>query len=160
MKKQTKLAIKMANERVVRARTDFNEQFRAMLDADTPADSTAAAFAAGTLVSTIPVPFLDMALAMLVLRLAGQRLPRLPILAAMALWNNLIMAPLYATTPRIGGFVLTRVPVEMAASPTLDLVLRILVGYIVIALTLTVVGYVAVRLGVGQYQARQPQCAD
>jgi hypothetical protein len=151
--------VKMAAERIGRARTEYTTQFQAMLNDDTPAAETAMAFAAGTLVSTVPVPFLDMALAMLVLRLAGNRLPKLPIMAAMALWNNLIMAPLYATTPRIGGYVLTRVALDMATTPSLDLVLRIVIGYLIIVATLTVFGYAAVRAGIGHYQARRVDVA-
>jgi len=79
--------------------------WREMVAAEAPAGTLAAAFAIGTLISTIPVPLVDMALAAWVTR-RFNAMPRAPFFGGMALANNLFMAPLYASTPRVGGLAL------------------------------------------------------
>jgi hypothetical protein len=76
-----------------------------MLAAEAPAGTLAIAFAAGTLISTIPVPLVDMALAAYVTKRYAD-MPRAPFFTGMALANNLFMAPLYASTPKVGGLAL------------------------------------------------------
>ncbi len=55
--------------------------WREMVEAEAPAGDMARAFTAGTLVSTIPVPMVDMAIAAFVMR-RFSRLPRAPFFAA------------------------------------------------------------------------------
>lgn len=68
------------------------------------------AFALGTLMSLNPLPVVDMVLALALLKLVP-RLPRAPYLAAMAMWNSLVMAPVYAAMPRVGRLVVGSAPV-------------------------------------------------
>ena len=95
----------MAVNRVDRIRREALAHWREMTAAEAPAGEMATAFAAGTLVSTIPLPLVDMAIAAFIMR-RYDKLPRAPFFTALALTNNLVMAPLYASTPKVGRFAL------------------------------------------------------
>lgn len=119
---------------------DLLGHWQQMVRADAPVLALAAAFAIGTLVSMVPVPVIDMMVAALVMRRL-QRLPRGPMMAAMALWNSFIMAPLYATSPRVGGAVLAGAA-SRGHLPVPDTLLpRLVVGNAAIALALVVVSF-------------------
>lgn len=147
------VSTRMIDKGIAAAR-DLWTQFNDMVEGDTPPATAAAAFAAGTLVSTVPVPFLDVALGALVLRLSAGRLPRLPIVLAMALWNNLVMAPLYLATPRVGTFVLGLIAPDWVTGSGLALLPGILIGYGVIISLLVSFAYGAMRGGLALARGR------
>ncbi len=103
------------------------------------------AFGLGTVMSLNPVPVLDMVLALLLLRLVP-RLPRAPYLAAMATWNSLVMAPLYASMPGVGRLVIGSARVTTLPGESFGLVLTTLTGGVVIALVLVSASIGAVTL--------------
>jgi hypothetical protein len=111
----------------------------------------ATAFAAGTLISTIPVPLVDMAIAAYVMR-RFSRLPRAPFFAAMALTNNLVMAPLYASTPKLGGLAIGWMAVHTPVAAPDAFVVRVLVGYVLIAAGLALGSFVLANTGFRGYQ--------
>jgi len=106
----------------------------------------ATAFAAGTLISTIPVPLVDMAIAAFVMR-RFTKLPRAPFFTAMALTNNIVMAPLYASTPKVGGFAIQWMAVHTPVVAPEAFVVRVLVGYVLIALGLALGSFVLANTG-------------
>lgn len=119
---------------------------------DDPVSALAAAFALGTFVSTIPVPVVDMLLAGLLLR-RFQRIPRAPFMAGMALWNNFIMAPIYATTPKVGGYALALLA-NRTSLVAPDLVFtRLAAGYLIIAAGLVMLSYLVAHTGFAGYRA-------
>lgn len=138
-------------DRGIAAARDLRLQFSQLVAGEVPAARAAAAFAVGTVVSTIPLPFVDVALGAAVLRLSAGRLPRLPIVAAMAIWNNLIMAPLYLATPRLGAAVLGTLRPGADAAAWLP---AVLVGYALIVALLTGFAYGLMRLGLPLLRAR------
>jgi hypothetical protein len=148
---------KFVTKQIRRARNEAHAYWREMKDADAPTVVMAAALAIGTLVSTIPVPLVDMALAAYIMR-RFSTMPRAPFFVGMALANNLVMAPLYASTPRVGGAALgwlsTNTPI---AAPEAFLV-KILVGYLLIALGLALGSFALANTGFYGYRvARRPQ---
>jgi hypothetical protein len=119
--------------------------------AEAPVGVLAFAFTAGLLISTIPVPMIDMALAGLVLR-RFSRLPRAPFLAAMAMTNNLVMAPVYASTPKVGGFALHWLAGRMPVALPEALAVQVLVGYLLIVVGLAFAGYALAGTGFYSYR--------
>ncbi|MEZ4518056.1 MAG: DUF2062 domain-containing protein [Chloroflexota bacterium] len=120
---------------------ELRVQWLEMVRADAPALALAAAFAIGTLVSMVPVPVVDMMLAALVMRLI-HRMPRGPVVAAMALWNSFIMAPVYASSPKVGGLLITTAIPQQPSSSNAILP-RIIVGNLAIAVGLALCSFLA-----------------
>ncbi len=125
--------------------------WREMVEAEAPAGDMARAFTAGTLVSTIPVPMVDMAIAAFVMR-RFSRLPRAPFFAAMALTNNVVMAPLYAATPKLGALAIGWMALHTPVALPEALALRVLVGYLMIAAGLGLGSFVLASTGFRGYQ--------
>ena len=141
-----------AAAKVDRMRDEVRANVREMLAAEAPAGELAGAFAAGTLISTIPVPLVDMVLAAWVTKRYSE-MPRAPFFTGMALANNLFMAPLYASTPRVGGFALHWLSNYTPLVAPEAILIRILVGYLLIALGLALGAYVLASTGFRGYQA-------
>ena len=136
----------MAVNRVDRIRREALAHWPEMTAAEAPAGEMATAFAAGTLVSTIPLPLVDMAIAAFIMR-RYDRLPRAPFFTAMALTNNLVMAPLYASTPKVGGFAIHWMAVHTPVVAPEAFVVRVLVGYVLIALGMALGSFVLANTG-------------
>jgi len=146
----------MVVSRINRLQREARAHLHEMADADTPAGTMATAFAAGTLISTIPVPLVDMAVAAYVMR-RFSRLPRAPFFSGMALANNLVMAPLYASTPRVGGYALNVLATHTPVVAPEAWLLRVLVGYLIIAVSMALASFVVANTGFHGYQAvRRP----
>ena len=77
----------MALNRVDRIRREARAHWQEMTAAEAPAGEMSMAFAAGTLISTIPVPLVDMAIAAYVMR-RFSKMPRAPFFTAMALTSR------------------------------------------------------------------------
>ncbi len=145
----------MATRRVAQAKEQARTMRRELTESDLPAGTLALAFAFGTLISTIPVPLLDMALAAFVMRRLGGRLPRAPFFGGMAVANNLVMAPLYATTPKVGGLALGWVGTHTPLVAPEAFLVRILVGYLLIAAGLALGSFVLAQTGFRGYRFTQ-----
>ena len=139
-------------QKAQRARSEVRRNWREMVEAEAPAGTLATAFAAGTLISTIPVPLVDMAIAAYVTKRFA-RMPRAPFFTGMALANNLVMAPLYASTPRVGGLALGWLATHTPLAAPEAFLLRILVGYLLIALGLALGSFVLANTGFRGYKA-------
>lgn len=150
---------KYATQQVSRLRDEARRNWREMVEAEAPAGTMATAFTVGTVISTIPVPLVDMALAAYVTRRYDE-MPRAPFLTGMAVANNLVMAPLYAATPKVGGMALYWLASHLAVTAPEAILLRIIVGYLLIALGLGLAAFVVSSTGFHGYQAvRRPQTA-
>lgn len=125
--------------------------------ADSPLD-LAAAFALGTLTSFLPVPILDSLLAVgLALKFA--RLNKAAIFLARAVWNDLLVFPLYAPGLKVGRWVLSAVfdPTRplLVTHTQLTLLASFLLGVIILASCAAVSGFVAVLLLAGLIRWRK-----
>jgi hypothetical protein len=135
-----------------RLREETVSTWRELLEAEASAGTLATAFATGTLVSTIPVPLVDMAVAAYVARRFSS-LPRAPFLAGMMVANNLVMAPLYASTPRVGGAVLGWLSRHAELPLWNALPVQILIGYLLIASGMAMASFVLAGTGFRSYKA-------
>ena len=150
---------KFVAQKAQRAAGEVRKNWREMVEAEAPAGTLATAFAAGTLISTIPVPLVDMAIAAYVTK-RFERMPRAPFFTGMALTNNLVMAPLYASTPRVGGYALNVLASHTPVAAPEALLVRVLVGYLIIALSLALGSFLVANTGFHGYQAvRRPEPA-
>jgi hypothetical protein len=146
-------------KQIDRARNEARTYWREMVEAEAPTVVMALAMAIGTLVSTIPVPLVDMALATYIMR-RFSTIPRAPFFVGMAVANNLIMAPLYASTPKVGGAALGWLSSNTPVVAPEAFLLKILVGYLLIALGLALGSFVLANTGFYGYRvARRPQNA-
>ncbi len=142
----------MATRRMAQAKAQARALWQEMTESELPAGTLALAFAFGTLISTIPVPLVDMALAAYVMRRFGQRLPRAPFFGGMAVANNLIMAPLYASTPKVGGLALGWLATHTPLDAPEAFLVRILVGYLLIAAGLALGSFALAQTGFRGYR--------
>jgi hypothetical protein len=148
-----------AVKQIGRVRDEARTNWKEMVEAEAPAGTLATAFAAGTLISTIPVPLVDMALAAYVTRRFSE-MPRAPFFTGMAIANNLVMAPLYASTPKVGGLALHWLSANTPIIAPEAFLLRILVGYLLIAMGLALGSFVLASTGFRGYKAtRRMQAA-
>lgn len=141
-----------AARHIDRLRVEVRHNWREMVEADAPTATLATAFATGTLISTIPVPLVDMALAAFVTKRFSE-MPRGPFFTGMALANNLIMAPLYASTPKVGTLALGWLASNTPMVAPEALLVRILVGYLLIALGLGLAAFILATTGFSGYKA-------
>jgi hypothetical protein len=78
---------------------------------------------------------------------------RLPMMAAQAMWNSLVMAPLYAVSPKVGQVVVEAASnrgVISGAAANGHWLVGVVAGNLVIAGLLTAVSYAVVRIGYGR----------
>ena len=87
-------------------------ELRALSDPEQTAVALALAFATGTLLGFLPVPFLDSLLLALLLTRA-RRLNRPALLAGKMIWNELLVLPLYQPALRLGGLLLGAARTEL-----------------------------------------------
>lgn len=147
MKAKTTAKIKQyAIRQIDRIREEVSANWQEMIEAKAPTNTLATAFATGTVISTIPIPLVDMALAAFVTRRFSD-MPRAPFFTGMALANNLVMAPLYASTPKVGALALGWLASNTALIAPDALVIRILVGYLLIAMGLGLAAFILASTG-------------
>lgn len=123
-----------------------------MLQIDAPPQVIARSFAIGTLISVLPTPGLNFALAAL---LATRfKVNKAGLLAAVSFWNALVVAPLYALSFQMGEWVFGVTPAAAGSLPLLQgialLAQSFLFGNVMIALAATAVSYMVVKTAVSR----------
>ncbi|HEX6387776.1 MAG TPA: DUF2062 domain-containing protein, partial [Anaerolineae bacterium] len=99
-----------------RIRQQIGQQWDEIRRAEASATGVARAFAVGTFIGLLPLPGVDLLLTSLLLR-RFKEMERLPLFAAMALWNNVVAAPLYVASPKVGTFIVTLTPYIATSDP-------------------------------------------
>ncbi|MCA9921657.1 MAG: DUF2062 domain-containing protein [Anaerolineales bacterium] len=131
----------------------LRRQIVSFFDTNASPETTARSFALGTLISVLPTPGFNIALAAL-LAARYKQLNKAALLAAVGVWNGFVVAPLYALSYQLGemlfgtmpgGFGVVSFPVAL-----LSLVKGFLVGNVLIALLVTAVSYLVVKTAVSQ----------
>ncbi len=131
-------------------------QWEELLQTDATPGSVAGAFAAGTFLSTLPVPMLELVAFLVISRFVAKP-KRLPMIAAQAMWNGVVMAPFYAASPKVGQVVVEAASsrgVISAAPLNGSWLVGVVAGNLVIAALLTAASYAVVRVGYGRYQRK------
>jgi len=111
----------------------------ALLNTNASAKALASSFAMGTLISVLPTPGLNFLLAAFLLTRFKQ-LNKAALLAAVGVWNGFVVAPLYALSYQVGGFLFGTAPEQ--------LIKGFLVGNLIIAISITAVSYFGVKTAV------------
>jgi len=89
------------------------------LNSDAPPHTLALSFALGTLISLAPTPGLNTILSLLLMNLF-RHLPRVGIMAAMAVWNVFVVTPMYALGYQLGVFLFGDTAVAQPTPHILD----------------------------------------
>ena len=143
---------------VDRARSKFQirQQWQDLMASEASATQVARAFAVGTFIGLVPLPGLDIVLTAVVLR-SFRQLERLPLFAAMTVWNNVVAAPLYAAGYRLGAVCLALAPLAIEEKVPHAAVwpLRFMIGNLIVASVTAVASYLAVQQGFGRYKSRK-----
>lgn len=124
----------------------FKQQWQEMVQTNASPKHIALAFAVGTFISVLPTPGLNLVLATLLASLFKQ-LNRAGLLAAIAVWNAVVVAPIYALSHKVG----TSLPVFSEQ----NLAVGFLVGNLLLAVVITAVSYLIVHVGIGRYQTQK-----
>jgi uncharacterized protein (DUF2062 family) len=114
-------------------------------------EAMARSFALGTLISVLPTPGFNIALAAL-LATKFKQLNKASLLAAVGVWNGFVVAPLYALSYQIGELLFGVMPNGLMGVPlqvaVMSLLKGFLVGNVLIALVITAVSYIIVKTAV------------
>ncbi len=121
------------------------------LDTNASPEAMASSFALGTLISVLPTPGFNIALAAL-LAARFKQLNKASLLAAVGVWNGFVVAPLYALSYQLGEMMFGTMPTELMGMPlqvaVMSLLKGFLVGNVLIALVITAVSYLVVKTAV------------
>ena len=122
------------------------QQWQELTRLNTSTDNIALAFAVGTFISVLPIPGIDLALVTLLAAIFKQ-LNKAGMLAALAVWNTFVVAPIYVLSHKVG-----------ASLPLLaeqHLAVAFLVGNLLLAVGITAVSYFIVHTSLGRCQLRR-----
>ncbi len=133
----------------------LKQEFLAMMQTDASPQQLAKGFAVGTFISILPIPGLDFLLATLILAIFKQ-LNKMAIFAAFAVWNTLVVAPIYVLCGKLGALLFTLRPMLafdlVFGTYVNETVKYFVVGNLVMTLTLTAVSYILVQTAVARHQ--------
>lgn len=107
--------------------------------------SIAFGFALGTLIGTLPIPFIDYLIGLIII-LALPRISKYSLIAGITLWNPLTKIPVYTASYKLGDFLFrnySMVPLEVEwQNQIYMLTRRFIVGNILIAAGITLSSYI------------------
>ena len=132
----------------------LKRRWQELTQPDVSPQAFALAFAVGTFISVLPIPGLDLALVTLLASLFKQ-LSRAGLLAAIAIWNTFVVAPIYVLSHQVGSMVTASFPPLSFADDTNNLVAGFLVGNLLLAVVITAVSYFVVHVGINRYQMQK-----
>jgi uncharacterized protein (DUF2062 family) len=120
--------------------------------------SIAIGFAVGTFISILPTPGFNILLGLLAV-FVYKGISKISLFGSMAVWNPITLFPIYLASYRIGDFLYGSVPVVRYNVVILDQIYnlsrRFLVGNVLLAVVVSVVGYFIVRFIAVWYLSRR-----
>lgn len=131
----------------------LKQRWQEMAQTNASPQKVALAFAVGTFISILPTPGLNLALVTLLASLFKQ-LNRPGLLAAVAIWNAFVVAPIYALSHKVGSLVSTLLTLSFE-SASQNLAIGFLMGNLLLAVVITAVSYFIVQVGIGRYQTQK-----
>ena len=140
-----------------KSKLQIRRQWRDLMASEASAAQVARAFAVGTFIGLVPLPGLDIVLTAIVLR-SFRQLERLPLFAAMTVWNNVVAAPLYAAGYKVGDVCLALAPLAIegkVSHAAAGWALRFLIGNLLVACGTAIASYFAVEQAFGRYKSRK-----
>ncbi|NKQ37511.1 MAG: DUF2062 domain-containing protein [Chloroflexi bacterium] len=126
-----------------------------IVEAEASPHALALAFSLGTLISLLPTPGLNLALIAL-LTAVCKRIHKGALVAAMGVWNIFVITPMYVLGHQVGTLLVgdTAVLPPLPFGRFADLGAAFFVGNLIVAVTVTAVSYLTIRLAVSR--RRQP----
>lgn len=125
---------------------ELKQSWRRLIQLDASSQNIALAFAVGTFISVLPIPGIDLALVTLLASVFKQ-LNRAGMLAALAVWNTFVVAPIYVLSHKVGS--------SLPLLSEQHLAVGFLVGNLLLAVVITAVSYFIVQVGIGRYQTQK-----
>ena len=129
-----------------------------LLSTDAPPHTLALSFALGTLISLAPTPGLNTILTLLLMNFF-RHLPRVGIMAAMAVWNVFVVTPMYALGYRLGLFLFGDTVIAQPTSPVLaqlsSLSRGFFLGNLIIAIVFASLCYLVIFFFWGWWRRRK-----
>jgi len=142
----------------VKKNSSFRQKFFSLINTDAPPHSLALSFALGTLISLAPTPGLNTILTLMLMNFF-RHLPRVGIMAAMAVWNVFVVTPMYALGYRLGAFLFGDMPVVQPTLPAFDHLTSLgrgfFLGNLVTAVVFALLGYLIVFTFLGWRQNKK-----
>jgi uncharacterized protein (DUF2062 family) len=110
--------------------------------------SIALGFSVGTFLAILPTPGFSILLGFLVI-LISEKINKYSLLFAMALWNPLVLLPIYGLSYKIGDMIFKDAPQKtfeiIFVDKFVNITRRLLVGNLLIALALAFISYFVVK---------------
>jgi uncharacterized protein (DUF2062 family) len=132
----------------------IKRQWQTLIQTNDSPNSIALAFAIGTFISVLPTPGLNIPLATLLASLFKQ-LNRAGLLTAIAVWNALVVAPIYALSHKVGSFVTASLPIIPHQQENPNLFIAFLVGNLLLATFITGLSFLIVQAGMTRYKTQK-----
>ncbi len=140
----------------------LRKHFKEVLKTKTSAHSIAMGAAIGTLIGTLPIPFLDFFIAFAVL-LMFKKISKYVLLASVVFWNPFTKIPIYTFSYTLGDFLYRDVKVITLELSFWDNIYvysrRFLVGNLIISAVLTLLTYFLVFAIVKYLKRTRKKCS-
>ncbi|MBT5023080.1 DUF2062 domain-containing protein [Candidatus Woesearchaeota archaeon] len=135
----------------------FRKHIKEIVKTKKSAHSVAIGFAIGTFISLLPTPGFNILLGVLLV-LIYEKVNKFSLFGSMAFWNPFVLAPIYFLSYKIGDLLFSITPVIKYDLSIINQFFNFsrtfLAGNLILALTLSVVGYFLVKKIVEVLQER------
>ncbi len=146
-------------------RERFRRYFHELVTAHTDEHDVALGFAIGTFIGIVPTPFISFPIGLLVV-LLYPKVNKLALFGSLVLWNPFTMAPFYYLNYQVGALLFGGSSAEILAllndftfhrlmSTSFTALRSYLVGSVIIASLVSLIGYVGMRSIVHDYYRRK-----
>jgi len=139
------------------SRAKLKKLFHEIMQTQTSSHAIALGFSVGTLIAVLFTFGLDVILGGLVV-LVYRKINKLALFGALALWNPVVMVPVYITSYKVGNVLLGPATAERSIGliyQVYDSTLRFAVGNIALAVVISVFSYFLVRGIASTYRSRK-----
>ncbi len=134
------------------------EHFNSIIKTEKTPHHIAIGFAIGTFIGIIPTPGISVILAFLVI-LIYPKVNKIAIFGALAVWNPFVTIALYPPSYRIGNLLFKDAPLIKFETVIVDQIynfsMRFLVGNLILALAISAISYLIVRIVVQLFQKKK-----
>ncbi|MBN2880742.1 DUF2062 domain-containing protein [Candidatus Woesearchaeota archaeon] len=134
------------------------EYFENLATIKTNPNSIALGFSIGTFVSILPTPGLSVLISLLIIFIYP-KISKLAILAALVIWNPIILMPISAINYKIGDYILSNNPLNTITlfEKLFEVSKRILVGSLVTGTTIATISFFIVKAIAKEYQKKHEE---
>ncbi len=139
----------------VESSKSWKQHFEEVLKTKKSANSIALGFAIGTLIGTLPIPFIDFFIGIIII-LIFKRINKFSLMLGIFVWNPLTKIPVYSLSYQLGNYLFSEYSLVQFKFVFLNLAYnytrRFLVGNLIISVVLTIACYLIIYLLVILYK--------